>query len=711
MIIAPASTGSVQITSGVTTGTGTASGVSIATTTVTSGNITNINHSTSTFSGNMLFANMANGSGSFTGNFADFQVNGTSRFKLKSGTVTTSGSNAVAGILQDLVLTNSTASGFQFGNRLLNTINGTTAGTHVGQFIRMTDNTTLSSGQVVRGLEVQAYSGSNVNGINTGIASFGYTFGVHAVSTGQAGGVAQPAAIFADLDNGSAPTQGNAIRAYSDNLTSANLVSFYHESSSFSGIGLVMNFGNNSGTFSGKFISLQKNGTESFHVDDDGSTFVSFTGTQTSHAVCHATNGQTNNDELVDCTGTPSADFAEIYPVEADVDVGDVVVSGSEMVNTYNVDENGAVNWNDVKGAITKLKKSDFGYQSNLVGVVSDNYADFTSTGYNIREQDNPKSVALSGRVLVKITNENGVIKAGDYLTSSATQPGKAMKATRPGMVIGMALSGDNGSGMAMVFVNTAFHDPGVMLEGDSRIILQRDVATTELITSTQADSAFIIKQQGSGALLQLSGNNIDRLLVANNGSISLNTTPVNDAELILNVKVADTSMFSINARGDIAVSGVIVVRDNTFAGSIATGEDGLAEVTFSYHLGTGKPVVQLTAEAQLPVFAQIIEFKTDADGNYTGFVIKTFDLLSSPVSAIVHYNVTAKQSGYTTFGAVLSVEDSPTDPNGGDGFGLVIDGGEVVGGGGTTDGGSTTEGDAPLAGDQTSSGDGGGSE
>ncbi|MBX4191856.1 MAG: hypothetical protein KW804_03590, partial [Candidatus Doudnabacteria bacterium] len=275
------------------------------------------------------------------------------------GTVTTSGADAIATIYADSTLNNSTGSGFQFGQRFLNTISSSVAGTHVGTFIRMTDSTSLTTGQLVRGLEVQAYSGTNNGGINTGIASFGKTFGVHAETTAQAGAVAQPAAVFADLNNSSDGTLGNAIRAYTDNATSADLVSLYQETSTMTGTGLVMNFAAGSGTFSGNFADFQKNSVSKFKVDDtgtttiaivdadnakavvinteessvdtvnifeiqsdttnnsqsvdtvkahfdtDGSLFVSFTGTQTSSAVCHTGSGMANNDEIVDCTGTP----------------------------------------------------------------------------------------------------------------------------------------------------------------------------------------------------------------------------------------------------------------------------------------------------------------------------------------------------------------------------------------------------------------------
>ena len=138
------------------------------------------------------------------------------------GTATQSGSNAAtAGTYSNLNLNNTTASGSQFGHRTLVNIVGTTAGSMIGEFVRTIDNTSLVN--TVRGLEVQAFSGTNVFGTNTGIASFGKTFGVHAVTTVEAGAVSLPAALFADLDNAADTTTGNAIRAFSNEATTAKI--------------------------------------------------------------------------------------------------------------------------------------------------------------------------------------------------------------------------------------------------------------------------------------------------------------------------------------------------------------------------------------------------------------------------------------------------------------------------------------------------------
>ncbi len=637
----------------------------LGSTSATSGTLLNLNQSTSAFTGNGLLMNMANGSGSFTGNFADFQVNGTSRFKVGSGTVTTSGASAVAGVLQDVVLTNGTASGFQFGNRLLNTVNGGTAGTHVGQFIRMTDSTSLSSGQVVRGLEVQAYSGTNNNGINTGIATYGKTFGIQAESSGQAGAVSQPAAVFAYLNNGSNATVGNAIRAYSNTLTSADLVSFYHETSSFSGDGLIMNFGNNSGSFSGDFLNLQVAGSTRFSVSSAGIVNLNLNATATTNGLCHSgadVDAATNTQrDVVACSAAPG-DIAEWYETEVGIEAADVVSIGDNTF-TYNEKDFSAFTGQETGSTSTHtiaiLKKSVGSYDNRLLGVVSTSpYQTFGKAVRNAGGQ-NPQPVALKGRVLVKVTSENGNVQAGDYLTSSATEAGKAMKATRPGVVLGQAIASDNGSGKVMVFVQPFFYDPTIMVDADGNVMLQRNTASTTLVASTETAAAYIIDQQGSGDILHLQQNGTDRLLVKNNGTVNINTEPVSAQDLVLEVKADDNAVFSINARGDAFISGVLVIKDDTFAGSIATLEDGTAEIEFSNHLGTGKPVIQLTAESEFPVVAQIIEFKKDNKNRYTGFVIKAFSLNGETVSSVVHYTAFAKQSGYETFGEVVLVVDN----------------------------------------------------
>jgi hypothetical protein len=50
--------------------------------------------------------------------------------------------------------------------------------------------------------------------------------------------------------------------------------------------------------------------------------------------------------------------------------------------------------------------------------------------------------IAFTGRVPVYVTDENGTVASGDYLTLSKTRPGYAMKLVGEGRAIGIALSG-----------------------------------------------------------------------------------------------------------------------------------------------------------------------------------------------------------------------------------------------------------------------------
>jgi hypothetical protein len=92
---------------------------------------------------------------------------------------------------------------------------------------------------------------------------------------------------------------------------------------------------------------------------------------------------------------------------------------------------------------------------STVIGIVS------TKPGFTLGNLKNGKPVALSGRVPVKVSMENGSIKRGDYLTLSATKPGYAMKATGPTNTIGTALQEANADGKVTAFVNVGWQNVG----------------------------------------------------------------------------------------------------------------------------------------------------------------------------------------------------------------------------------------------------------
>lgn len=111
-------------------------------------------------------------------------------------------------------------------------------------------------------------------------------------------------------------------------------------------------------------------------------------------------------------------DMAEYFKVDGNkVEAGDLVSLNTEIADSY--------------------LKTNMRNDPNVIGIVS---TDPTIT------LNSPKGspVALAGRVPVKVTTENGLIKIGDYLTASSLS-GYAMKANSGDYCIGKAIQTFNG--------------------------------------------------------------------------------------------------------------------------------------------------------------------------------------------------------------------------------------------------------------------------
>ena len=208
-------------------------------------------------------------------------------------------------------------------------------------------------------------------------------------------------------------------------------------------------------------------------------------------------------------------------------------------------------------------------YDTNLLGVVSDK-----GTGYNNPNDDRQfgghyVNVGMLGHIKVKVTDENGAIQPGDYLTSSAQFPGYAMKATRSGNIIGMSLvtfpeaadlaalsassTMDNSptsspdstivgiatstptqtnqpvihKGLALTFVSPHYavvNNTFVLGASDGQLTSQLDSNGNQQINTnaTGTGTSFLIDQQGSANILQLQQSEQNRFLVGTNGAVSI---------------------------------------------------------------------------------------------------------------------------------------------------------------------------------------------
>jgi hypothetical protein len=132
------------------------------------------------------------------------------------------------------------------------------------------------------------------------------------------------------------------------------------------------------------------------------------------------------------------ADLAEIYATnESDLKAGDVVCLDSSLKA-------------GVKKCTTPYDKTTFGVITTTPGLVIGDIEDVKAKA--------AAPVVLAGRTPIRVSTENGPIKAGDLLTPSSN-PGVAMRATKAGQIVGQAMAPYNGEGVGttMVFVKTNF--------------------------------------------------------------------------------------------------------------------------------------------------------------------------------------------------------------------------------------------------------------
>lgn len=285
----------------------------------------------------------------------------------------------------------------------------------------------------------------------------------------------------------------------------------------------------------------------------EGSVILDLNGVGSVEALCHNTSA-TTDQEIVDCSGTPEADYMEMYAMDDGLEKGDVVALSDLFVTTKDGKK------------VPKLVKSSLAYNSKVIGVVSnkDGAGDFNSVGHNIKDEDNKLPLALSGRVLVKVSTINGLIRQGDRLTSSDI-PGVAMKATEEGPTVGIAMEDyiESDIGTILTFVNVGWNNN-----------LYRGLSL-----DTNSSSIFVGSASGrinlnlNGALSML-GSELNKLSFSSstlfessvdkyNGSNAfifnaLNFSSSSNSSFLLSLRSNNQPVFSVASNGDVQAIGDI---------------------------------------------------------------------------------------------------------------------------------------------------------
>lgn len=343
----------------------------------------------------------------------------------------------------------------------------------------------------------------------------------------------------------------------------------------------------------------------------------------------------TNNISARDMTlreiDTSGADYAEIYfSRNGDIEPGTVIVSDP-----------------GIKAGVQVSKSR---YQKGIVGVVSTQPGQVLSDGSN---SGTPVTVALAGRVPVRVSDENGPIHAGDSLTSSSTS-GVAMKATKAGAVIGTALTEftSQGDGEVMLLVSTGQTAGTLPLTVDNQ---QQD--SQSLLSDLVAGRAEVAKS------VDLSSIFTDRLAAA--------------VEIVTPKVVADTVETNNIVIGDKGISftdttGRVVASIDTVGGfhtvpatSSLASTDGSAQTDTAQNTSPntdGMPVtVPDNASTNLNLASASISggLNVGGDANFAG--LSTFQKLATFLAKTVfrqdvefqgHLTVAADTAGYASLRA-----------------------------------------------------------
>ena len=275
-------------------------------------------------------------------------------------------------------------------------------------------------------------------------------------------------------------------------------------------------------------------------------------------------------------------------------------------INNFDLAEEYAVEDASIKaGDVVRFKKSSEGklivertdspQDQEVIGVIS------TEPGLYLKDweadNENGRPVALAGRVPVKVTDENGQINRGDYLTP-ASKPGYAMKATEPGIIIGRAMedfltvsgdselveqelaetqeeaqeladdleqSGELSASEVDEFVDVieeVISEEPVSTYGEGRIMMFVDlgyVGESVLGVHEEIEEAITVEQVGA----EVSSNDFFALIENEEGISELRLD-------VANLIVAG----SVTIEGDLNVSGSI------FAGAITSGDINAGDIT-----------------------------------------------------------------------------------------------------------------------------------
>jgi hypothetical protein len=313
-------------------------------------------------------------------------------------------------------------------------------------------------------------------------------------------------------------------------------------------------------------LFIQKNPldiTNAFSIATNGDTRI------TGGALCVSADNKCTSDTTL----APGTLYASNHVAIAPADLAENYISSQEL-------EPGDIVMPAGDGNNLAIVKSTTSYQSQIIGVISTKPGVvLNSDAQTDSVHPNKYPIALSGRVPVKVSIVNGVVRTGDLLTSSAT-PGIAMKATKAGPIIGKALEDFSSQtpGIIMAYISISFGNPNMSLADDGNLNL-----SDQLLSNLKTDQKNIVV------------NFINE--IANKAEISFE----NIYSTIINAKQIATDNLTVNKRLLAPIADIAEVHSNVISPLSDTANIAIkiTDKSFEIHNTTGNGAAVATIDNQ----------------------------------------------------------------------------------------------------------------
>jgi len=331
--------------------------------------------------------------------------------------------------------------------------------------------------------------------------------------------------------------------------------------------------------------------------------------------------------------------------------IQEIAAAGADLAELYSTNDS-TIEAGDVVSLDPSLKagmkKSTVPYDRQVLGIVSTKPA--IVMGDNSIEGLKTLPIALSGRVPVKISTENGAIMAGDYLTTSST-PGVAMKSTKNGAIIGTAMNSYDGHGIGQILAfvkNGSGNNPADSVANGQETLTQ---VLNDLNSST-------------------SGIPLDSLSSATNSAVPATTNTSDATNFASYISQVITNLFkntveffgTVIFHGDVRFAGRPTFNKDTAGHALIKAGAKEVAITFEKEY-VALPVVTASVNALSTLSSGTIPSYAVYDITTKGFVIKLSSVATSDISfswIAVSINGQDPISTSTT-SAILSPSTGPT--------------------------------------------------